>query len=375
MIKVRVLRGVKAGMTGMSGLVALSSGLAACSADEVTAEDFETGESALTVMNPGTGVFELTWAYGTPTGYTFSAKNSIDEFVRAGETMTFKVPAHFMWSRLYPNEPLPNDTTRLQKLAAKVKIVYVKNGAPYASTSVSTTGWTGAQTWDLNATTNSFVVSRRAQGLRFEITVTDAADATKKVTVSPDDFLEVAVFGGTLPNKTMLFDTMGSALRTRVVEGGSPVRGSTLAIAYSDWRAGTIVDSYGIDRTIGNATSYGRFGSFQMPIQGELEYEISYAVSIDGVWQAEKALAKNDKSRIVSGFGRSGYEGSIVIPKSAQKVEVYFHVKTFLKVDYDRFSNVGWRKYGQGERILVREKWDNENGVVFDNYDFSTESR
>jgi len=375
MINVRVLRGVKAGVTGMSGLVALSSGLAACAADEVNAEDFDTSESALTVMNPGTGVFDFTWAYGTPSGYTFAAKNSIDEFVRAGEKMSFNLPALQLWQRLYPNDPYPNDVARLKQLSATVKIIYVKDGAVYASTSVKTTGWTGSQLYDTTATTNTFIVSRRAQGLRFEVTVTDAADATKKVVMPAEDFLEVPVFGGTLPNKTMLFDTMGSSFRQRVVEGGSPVRGSTLAIAYSDWRAGTLVDSYGIDRTIGNATSYGRFGSFQMPIQGELEYEISYAVAIDGVWQAEQALSRNDKSRIVSGFGRVAYEGTLAIPKTAQKIEVYFHVKTFLKVDYDRFSNVGWRKYNQGERILVREKWDNENGAVYDNYDFSTEKR
>jgi len=41
-------------------------------------------------------------------------------------------------------------------------------------------------------------------------------------------------------------------------------------------------------------------------------------------------------------------------------------------VNYDKFSNVGWRKYQQGERILVREKWDNENAAAGDNYDFTT---
>ena len=115
-----------------------------------------------------------------------------------------------------------------------------------------------------------------------------------------------------------------------------------------------------------HATSFGRFGSFSMPIQGELEYEISYAVAIDGVWQAEKALTANGKSRLLAPFGRTAYEGSITVPDAGQKIEIYFHVKTFLKVDYNRFSNVGWRKYAQGDRILVREKWDNENGVAFE---------
>lgn len=376
MIKVRVLRGVQAGLTGMSGLVALSTGVAACTA-EAPAEDFASDESALTVMNPGTGVFELSWSYGTPTGYTFNhSESSTDEYVRAGEKMTFKIPAHFMWSRLYPNDALPNDLARLKKLSAKVKVVYVKDGAVYANTSVATgTTWSGGQTWDLSATTNSFVVSKRAHAVRFEVTISDAADATKKVTVGAADFLEVPVFGGMLPLKTMLFDTMASQLRTRIIEGGKPVAGAQLALGYTDWRAATLVDSSSIDRTIGNATSFGRFGSFQMPIQGELEYEVSYAVAIDGVWQSEKALTSNAKSRLMPPFGRTAYEGAFTVPNAGQKIEIYFHVKTFLKVDYTKFSNIGWRKFNQGDRILVREKWDNENGVAFDNYDFVTEKK
>lgn len=376
MIKVRVLRGVQAGLTGMSGLVALSSGVAACAA-EATAEDFASDESALTVMNPGTGVFDLGWSYGTASGYAFSlAQSSTDEYVRAGEKMTFRLPASFLWQRLYPNDAMPSELDRLKKLSAKVKVLYVRDGAVYASATVSSgTAWEGAQVWDLAATTGSFVVSKRAHAVRFEVTISDAADKTKKATVGAGDLLEVPVFGGMLPTKTMLFDNMGSQLRTRIVEGGKPVAGAQLALGYTDWRAATLVDSSAIDRTIGNATSFGRFGSFQMPIQGDLEYEISYAVAIDGVWQAEQLLTANAKSRLLPPFGRTAYEGSLAVPKAGQKIEIYFHVKAFLKVDYSRFSNVGWRKYSQGDRILVRESWDNENGVAFDNYDFVTEKK
>lgn len=376
MIKVRVLRGVQAGLTGMSGLVALSTGVVACTA-EAPAEDVVSDESALTVMNPGTGVFELGWSYGTASGYAFShVASSTDEYVRAGEKMTFKIPASFLWQRLYPNDPMPADIARLKKLSAKVKVVYVKDGAVYANTTVSTgSNWDGGQTWDLAATTNSFVVSKRAHGIRFELTISDSSAPTKKVTTAADDFLEVPVFGGMLPTKTMLFDTMSSSLRTRIIEGGKPVAGAQLALGYTDWRAATLVDSSTIDRTIGNATSFGRFGAFQMPIQGDLEYEVSYAVSIDGVWQAEQLLTANAKSRLMPPFGRMAYEGAITVPNAGQKIEIYFHVKTFLKVDYSRFSNIGWRKYNQGDRLLVREKWDNENGVAFDNYDFVTENK
>lgn len=376
-IRVRVLRGVQAGLTGMSGLVALSSGVTACTTEQAPAdESYETDDSALTVQNPGTGVMSLGWDYTTPIGFSFTAKNSTDEYVRAGEKMTFAIPAHFLWQRLYPDAAVPDDISRLKKLSAKVKIVYVKEGGVYASTTVKTNGtWSGAQAYDLSALTSSFIVSKRAQTLRFELAISDAADATKSAAVASADLNEITVIGGTLPSKTALFDSAGSSLRQRILEGGKPVAGANLALAYTDWRAATVVDSSSIDRTIGNATSFGRFGSFEMPISGELQYEISYGAAVDGAWQPEQPLTASSKSRLLQAVGRTAYEGQLALPASAKKLEIYFHVKTFLVVDYTKFSHVGWRKYEQGARILVREKWDNENGAYADNYDFTTEQK
>lgn len=375
-IKVRVLRSVQAGLAGMSGLVALSSGVTACAVEPANEESVESDESALTVSNPGTGVFELAWDYTTPIGFAFAAKNSTDEYVRTGEKMTFAIPAHFLWQRLYPNEAVPDDVARLKKLSAKVKVVFVKAGGATTSTTVSTNGsFSGSQTYDLTALTTQLSVNKKAQSIRFELTITDAADATKKATVAAGDLNEVPVIGGSLPNKTALFDNNGSALRQRILEGGKPVAGANLALGYTDWRAATLVDSSSIDRTIGNATSFGRFGSFQMAIMGDLEYEISYAAAVDGAWQAEQALTANAKSPLLASFGRTAYEGVLAVPTGAKKLELYFHVKTYLVVNYDKFSNVGWRKYENGARILVREKWDNENGAYADNYDFTTEKK
>ncbi len=70
--------------------------------------------------------------------------------------------------------------------------------------------------------------------------------------------------------------------------------------------------------------------------------------------------------------GRVAYEGSLSIPRAGKKLEIYFHVRTFLVVDYTtKWSTVGWKKHQQGERILVREKWDNENAAAGDNFDFT----
>ena len=376
MIKVRVVRGIQTGIPLASGLLALSGIVTACTAPDA-AEDFESDESALTVTNPGTGVFELGWAYGTPTGYTFNARNSTDEYVRALEKMTFSLPAHFLWSQLHPSDPLPEDLDRLKSLSAKVSITYYKQGASYGQTSVKTTSWQGSTSYDLKSDTTSFIVSRRAQVMRFALEISDSGvSPPAKKTLDESSFFEVAVFGGTLPQKTLLFDSYGSSLRSRVLEGGRPVRGAELSLGYTDWRAATLVDASSIDRQIGTATSFGRFGPVEVPIYGELEHEISYGAAIDGAWQDEQALVANGKSRLMPpGTNRIAYEGSLSLPANAQTLQLYFHVKTFLKVDYSKHQNVNWRKYAHGERLLVREKWDNENGAPHDNYDFTTEGR
>lgn len=206
------------------------------------------------------------------------------------------------------------------------------------------------------------------------MTITDEADPSAKVTLGQDAFHEVAVIGGTLPNKTLLFDNVGPTLRHRILEGGLVVRGTELSIGYTDWRAHTLVDASTIDRRIGSQMSYGRFGPIEMPIWGDVEYEVSYGVAIDDVRQAEQALTPNASSRLLP-LGRTAFETSLAIPAGAKSLKMYFHVKAFLVVDYSKYPNATWKRYADGERILVRERWDNENGVVHDDYDFATERR
>lgn len=368
MIRIRVTR---TGVVTASGLVALTSSLAACTAE--TAEDVgETSESGLTVANPGTGVFNVTWAYGTTTGYTFTATNSTDEFVRAGEKMSFSVPAFFMWSRLHPNDPMPNDVARLQKLKAKVHAVHVKGGATLSTSSLSTTAWQGTQPWDLAATTSTFTVAKKADAIRFRIELSDAGDPTANAALVETDFFDVPVIGGALPDKTLLFDSMFSDFRSRVLEGGDPIGGAHLALAYSDWRAATVVDSANIDKTIGTFTNYSRFGMIESPMEGTLEYEVSYESAVDGAWQAEAALAANTASRLMpANGGRTAYEASLALPKGGKQLDLVFHVKAFLKVDYTRYPNIKTQKYAQGDRILVRDVWDNPNHAAFTNYTFA----
>lgn len=371
MIKVRVSR---AGLVTASGLFALSAGMTGCAAEADEGVDTTESESGLTVQNPGTGVFELTWAYGTPSGYSFTAKNSVDEYVRVGESMTFKVPASYLWQRAYPNDPMPSDVVRLKKLSAKVKAVFVKASGATSTKTLATGAWQGGQAWELWAPTSSFTVPKGTVGVRFELVIADAQVPGTSVSLGQAEFLEVPVIGGKLPEKTALFDTDYGKLRQRVLEGGSPVAGASLAIGYTDWRAATVVDSMKIDRHIGTATSFGRFGAVEVPVYGEIEYEVTASAGVDGAFQ-DVGLAANAKSRLMPPAGRTAYEGSIALPKAAKKLELAFHVKAYLVVDYSRYPNMKWQKYAQGQRILVADRWDNENGQAFDNYDLVTEKR
>ncbi|HEY8077345.1 MAG TPA: hypothetical protein VIF62_24635, partial [Labilithrix sp.] len=349
MIRIRV--------SSLAGFSASAIALTACAApsgDDVAT----TNDSALTVMDPGSGVFAVAWTYGTPTGYSFTlTQSTTDEYVRAGETMTFSLPAFFLWQSLYPNDAMPNDVARLEQLQAKLNVVFVKGGAPFATASAKTTStWHGSQPWDLTVDTTSFHVDKHAEGIRFELTITDATDASKTVTLAQTAFLEVPVIGGAIPNKTLLFDTLGSSLRQRVLEGGQPVSGANLAVAYTDWRAATLIDESKIDRTIGTATEHGRFGAFDMPILGDVVYDISFGSGIDDAWSPEQALLADASSRLMPPYGRTAYEGSLAIPAGAKHVDLYFHVRAYVVADYSKWSDVKWKKYGDGERVLVAEK-------------------
>ena len=370
MIKVRV---TKAGMAGASSFLALAAGIGACAAP--AEESVDSTESGITVQNAGTGTFNLTWAYGTTSGYTFTATNSTDEYVRTGEKMNFSVPAYFLWQRLHPNDAIPNDLARLQKLKGKLKAAFFKGGTEFAHKTVSTTSFTGTQTYDLQAVTGQFTINAGTETVKFELVITDAGAPGATATMSYGDFLETAVIGGSLPNKTVLFDTDYGQLRQRVLEGGKIVRGSNVSVGYTDWRAATIVDSSTLDRNIGGGTSYGRFGSFEMPLNGNVEYEITFGLAVDGVHQDEQKMTGSSTSRLLTLAGRTAYEGSLAVPASAQHVDVYFHIKAWLVVDYNAFPSVKTRRYNQGDRILLREKWDNLNGQAFADYDFVTEAK
>ena len=358
MIKIRVVRGIQAGLPIASGVIAVTGGMTAtCSSTEAT-DASTSGENNLTSSDPGTGSFEVTYAYGTTTGYAFTAKNSTDEYVRAQEKMTFNLPAHFLWSSLYPGQQLPSDPARLKQLSATVTVSFIKAGGTYASASVATTAWNGTQAYDLASPTESFSVDRAAESMRFSLAIKDGgASPPVSKTLADGAFLDQPVIGGALPNKTALFDSNGAAMRSRVLEGGNPVAGASLAVAYTDWRAATIVDSTSIDQNIGTETSYSRFGPIAVPVSGKLEYDITYKLTVDGQTGDAQPLTADAASKLLPA-GRTAYEASVSVPQSAQNVSISFHIKAYLKADYSAHPNMTEKKYADGQRVLVREQDD-----------------
>lgn len=378
MVRIKV-RHVRAGVAGASSLVMLGNAALGCAAN-ADAEDASATQSGDTVVNPGTGTFELASAYtGNDYGpaYTVLTTNSTDEFVRVGERITLQVPQWMLWTLLDEPNDTP-DVARIRGLRVTFDVHFLRKGLVTSSHELVVTSWSGDQLWNLVAHTGEIVIPSKVDTVAIGVTVVDpaATGGPKTVEISDTDVIAVPVFGGEYPNKHVIFDNVYSTLRNRVIEGGNPIGNGQLGITYTDWRADTVVDRSSIDTQIGTATSYGRFGTIEMPIYGDIQYEVSYGYALNDYWQPEQKLVATTSSRVLHSPGRTAYETSLWMSPYSQKVDVYFHVKAFLSVDYTRYgSNVKTRRYNQGDRLLVRERWDNLNGHAGANYELPIDAR
>jgi len=386
MVKVRVARDSR-GSIGI-GAVPLSLALlntattAACSAPAEAPHPERSASTSSALTDGGAGTLSLQYWYG-PNGPSllFNATNSTDEFVRVGETMTATIPAWYLWNLAHPNDPAP-DADRAKQLTAQITVFFQSQGVTLATATLGIRSWTSstpeADFWSLTAVTSDFRIPAGTDTLDFALDIADLADASASAHETSAAFAEIAVFGGDPIRKHAVFDIDATTLRERVIEGGDPVRGADLQITYTDWRANTIVDSYSLDRNIGTARVFGRFGAFEMPITGDLAYEISYGWFADdgGGWRGESLLPANKASRVLgANSGRTAFETTIYAPDGATKLDFYFRVKVYVVADYARWGEVTYRRYNQGDRILLRDRYDNMGGVPFQNYELPLEDR
>lgn len=368
-VKIRRVRAVTTTLAGASSLAMLANG-AGCAAPHE--EQLGGDVLADTQATPGSGTLTLNGAWQpAPSAYSFLlTQSTTDEFVRVGETLSLDLPGYYLWTALHPDGGDTPDFDHLSQLAVTVEIQLIRRGEITGRVQVHVASWSGDQEWNSVAHTTPFTVPDQVDTLAFGVIVVDPQDGDRRAELASLDFATFPVFGGELPLKHALFDNDWTTLRQRIVEGGPLVAGASAMLTYSDWRADEIVDKTSIDREIGTIQSYGRFGPVVTPIYGDIAYEIGAGFSFDDQsWASDYALPATTSSRVIDLAGRTAYEGTIYVPANATKVDLYFHVKAFLVVDYTKYGNaVISRRYSQGDRILVRERWDNPDGKSYANY-------
>jgi hypothetical protein len=356
-MKVNVRR-VRAGMT---------AGAAGCSpadGDEGPASVDSSGEP---LAAPGSGDLELQLGPASALHVQLTSSTT-DEFVRVGQELRGALPGYILWQTLHPNDPVPDDA-RLSQLDAKLSVQSFDRAQLVSTHDLAATE-RQSTLYGLYAYTGRLLVPARTDTLQFELTLTDAANPQASAHLDATQIGHVPVFGGDLPNKTLLFDQNQGVLRQRVLEGGALVAGARVTLGYTDWRADQMVDRTNLDTQIGVATGFGRFGQYQQSIHGKLVFEVAVGIHFNDAagWRPELLLAANTSSRML-GAGRTDYEAEQIVPAGVDSMSIYGHVKAILVADYTPYENITQKWYQDGERVLLKDVYDNPNGA-FTNYDF-----
>jgi hypothetical protein len=365
----RVGSGVAAASTF---LAATASGTLGCATEAGDDGEELTAEADSAIMVAGVGTLELQPTSGNGVMPMSLTQSSTDEYVRAGELINFSLPAWLLWATLYPYDAVP-DVARLSQLNVSVSALSYDASAVLVGTLTATkAGASGSGQYDYRLISSQITIPSNAYRLGFQINITDAANASASATITASQTSQVAVFGGQLPSRDILFDSSYSSFRQRTLEGDNPVAGKDITFAYTDWRADTLVDRSTIDTQIGTASYAGRFGWTTVPIYGKIVHEVSYGIYFnDGQgWRSEQALTPNTSSRFLP-QGRTAYEKTFTVPSNATQMSMYMHVKTYLVADYTGYQNVNaW--YTPGSQNLKREAWDNPYGA-YTNYDYTVD--
>jgi hypothetical protein len=365
-MRVNVLRvGKAAAATGL--LVAAGPGSLGCAAEP---EDGEPVTETNDALSPGTATLVLG---GGPADLQV-AETSTDEFLRAGQVIHIRMTGWHLWSLLYPADPVPNDVNRLKALAPALQMRPFDKALALTPRLFPGITWNMTNdVWALEATTGALTIPAKADTIRFQLTITDAMNPGAMITLDMSQLPSAHVFSGELPSKSLLFDNLNGTKRQRIIEGDQIVASAPLLFGVSDWRADQVVDKLTIDTQIGVGQAAGRFGWYEYPIYGALQYEVRYGIKFDDtkMWQPEQLMAGNAASVLlpIGATGRTVYETAFTVPLKATKVSIYLHIKAFLIADYSG-HDVVQQWYQQGSSTLVRDSYDNPNGP-FTNYDYS----
>lgn len=308
-------------------------------------------------------------------GHTrFDVTASADEYLRNGETITLSVGADqilSIYDQAFWNGASIDGQARL-----------TRGGATVGTVPVSFAHGFGPNSDPLFrvATSEPLVIPAGADSIAFELTLHYQPDPAHGVynNEAPLQTAPLTVIGAYAPNKLALFDTNGAALRARVLEGGDLAAGAQLTVAYTDYRAETILDADHIDTSVAQAEQIidrgGDYGSPQ-PINGTLEYEVSVGLYDDvRGWMPEVPLTENQNPELLvqTDNPRFDFTHTADVPASATKVQCYFHVKAFLVAPASYYGKVTSQRFAPGSRSLVAETFDSQNGA---NYGFTAAPR
>jgi hypothetical protein len=188
-----------------------------------------------------------------------------------------------------------------------------------------------------------------------------------------------AVFGAFLPDKEVLFDQGANGQgRQRVIEGGPLAAGANVTLAYTDWRAQTIVNADSLNLAIGQGYNYSRTGEGTCSIDGMLAYVIQAMYSTDGgtTWQSATLDAVSPSDTLQDAYGRTTYQATLTLANGATDFRVAFHVQAILTASpvndqyiLQWYQSPNGSTYQLGQTYTLVDTWDND-ATALGYYDF-----
>ena len=358
-------------------LLATTAG--ACVAPGLASEENQETVSSAALRDAGALTLSLRTVISSDRDIPFAfqlakpSETTRDEFVRAGAKLTLRVPTYELWANLYPDRVEPyDDIARVSQVKLDIRIQGFAKGAPVSDVTMRTehfSGGDGRTSFDMEATTDAYVVPS-VDTLKLTATLIDERDGTSKS--FPWGIQDAHVFGADANVKTCVFDENAGARRERVIEDGDVAGGDQIRVAYSEWRSDNIARRYDLEgagkRYIGRGKNSGG-RDIVTDVLGPLVNDVTMGVSFDGThFNAEEALAASPMPRLL-GYPQETLEKTISLPATATKLQVYFHVKTYVVATYNhgQYHDVTLR-LPEGSRELVGERWDNRGGVSGANY-------
>jgi hypothetical protein len=373
MIKVRFLTQVTA-----TGAAILSLPMVGCAASH--ADGVSTGAQAETGITAGAGTLTM---HSYDLGYASSTGG--DEFLRVGERLTAAIAFSEAVEMLYVGDAGDEDAIAAinrdpSKLKLSLKVLATKFDDTKVDLPAMPMTFAPGPGGVVAATSPEFSIPAGMKRIAVDFFAEypqNGAPMKRMLLQTHGVKNDFPVFGAYAPNKLALFDTMGSDKRTRIVEGGGVVAGANLTVAITDWRLDTVVDKTSLDLRYGKQESYSRFGTGIVDAIGNLTYAVSAVISTDGGNTFSPLALDQVQNADVLGpnlYGwRAAYEKLVQIPANAgPNVQIAFHVQAFLDVPSYYPGQIMDAKYSPGQRVLLKDIWDNNGGA---NYSLAVSSQ